>query len=78
MGFQNTDGTSNYNETLVPVSDMRSTFAENWAQVNRNELGGVIVQAVNRRVPTAEARARAKVMSCGISGGQSGNGRGFL
>jgi hypothetical protein len=37
-----------------------------------------IAQAVSRRVPTAAARVRAKVRSCGICGGQSGTGAGFL
>jgi hypothetical protein len=37
-----------------------------------------IAQAVKRRFPTAAARVRARVTSCGISGGQSGTGAGFL
>jgi hypothetical protein len=41
-------------------------------------LGRAIAQAVSRRLPTAEARVRAKVRSCGICGGQSGTGAGFL
>jgi hypothetical protein len=35
-------------------------------------------QAVSRRLPTAEARARAEFRSCGICGGQSGTGIAFL
>jgi hypothetical protein len=35
-------------------------------------------QAVSRRLPTAAARVRAQVRSCGISGRQSGAGAGFL
>jgi hypothetical protein len=40
--------------------------------------GRVIAQAVNRRLPTAAARVLARVRSCGIYGGQSGTGAGFL
>jgi hypothetical protein len=40
--------------------------------------GRIIAQAVNRRLPTAAARVRARVRSCGICGGQSGIGAGFL
>jgi hypothetical protein len=35
-------------------------------------------QAVSRRLPTAAARFRAQVRSCGICGGQSGTAAGFL
>jgi hypothetical protein len=35
-------------------------------------------QAVSRRLPTAAARVGARVRSCGICGGQSGTGAGFL
>jgi hypothetical protein len=37
----------------------------------------VIAQAVSRRLPTAAARVRVRVRSCGICGGQSGTGAGF-
>jgi hypothetical protein len=40
--------------------------------------GRAIAQAVCRRFPTAAARVRAQVRSCGICGGQSGTGAGFL
>jgi hypothetical protein len=40
--------------------------------------GHVIAQAVSRRLPIAAARVRARVRSCGICGGQSGTGAGFL
>jgi hypothetical protein len=40
--------------------------------------GRVIAQAVSRRFPTAATRVRAQVRSCGIWGGQSGTGAGFL
>jgi hypothetical protein len=40
--------------------------------------GRTVAQAVSRRLPTAAARFGAKVRSCGIYGGQSGTGAGFL
>jgi hypothetical protein len=42
------------------------------------KLGRAIAQAVSGRIPTATARVRAQVRSCGIRGGQSGAGAGFL
>jgi hypothetical protein len=41
-------------------------------------LGRAIAQAVSRRLPTATARVRAQVRSCGICGGRSGTGAGSL
>jgi hypothetical protein len=41
-------------------------------------LGRAIAQAVRRWLPTAAARVRTRVRSCGICGGQSGAGAGFL
>jgi hypothetical protein len=41
-------------------------------------LGRAIAQAVSRRLLTAAARVRAQVKSCGIYGGKSGAGAGFL
>jgi hypothetical protein len=40
--------------------------------------GRVIAQAVSRRLPTAAARVRARVRSCGIYGAQSGTEADFL
>jgi hypothetical protein len=44
----------------------------------KNVRGYAIAQAVRRRLPTAVARIRSQVRSCGICGGQSGIGAGFL
>jgi hypothetical protein len=40
--------------------------------------GRAIAQAVSRRLPTAAARFRAQIRSCGICGRRSGTGAGFL
>jgi hypothetical protein len=40
--------------------------------------GCTIAEAVSRWLPTAAARVRARVWSCGICGGRSGAGAGFL
>jgi hypothetical protein len=40
--------------------------------------GCAIAQAVSRWLPTAAARVRARVWSCGICGGQRGSGASFL
>jgi hypothetical protein len=40
--------------------------------------GRDITQAVSRRLTTAATWVRARVRSCGICGGQSGTGAGFL
>jgi hypothetical protein len=44
------------------------------AQCHNRVTGHAIAQAVSRWLPKAAARVR----SCGICGGQSGNGAGFL
>jgi hypothetical protein len=41
-------------------------------------VGRAIAQAVSSRLATAAARVRSQVRSCGICGGQSGTGTGFL
>jgi hypothetical protein len=41
-------------------------------------LDRAIAQTVSRRLPTAATRVRARFMSCGVYGGQSGTAAGFL
>jgi hypothetical protein len=41
-------------------------------------VGRAIAQAVSRRLPTAAARVRVQVRSCGICDGQSDTGAGFF
>jgi hypothetical protein len=43
-----------------------------------SRLGRAVAQAVSRRLPTAAARVRSQVRSCGICDGQSGTGADFL
>jgi hypothetical protein len=38
----------------------------------KRQNGRAIAQAASRRLPTAAARVRSQVRSCGICGGQSG------
>jgi hypothetical protein len=40
--------------------------------------GRTIAPAVSRRPPTAAVRFRTRVRLCGLCGGQSGTGAGFL
>jgi hypothetical protein len=42
------------------------------------KFGRAVAQEVSRWLPTAAARVRAQVRTCGICGGQSGAGAGFL
>jgi hypothetical protein len=43
-----------------------------------HKIPPLIAQAISRWLPTAAARVRAQVRSCGICGGQSGTGACFL
>jgi hypothetical protein len=43
-----------------------------------DDEGCAIAQAVSRQLLTAENRVRTRDWSCGICGGQSGTGEGFL
>jgi hypothetical protein len=54
------------------------SFSEVFALLSTSYKGCAIAQAVSRWLPTAVARVRARVWSCGICGGQSGTGAGLL
>jgi hypothetical protein len=54
-------------------STMHQQFTSKWI-----EQGRAIAQVVSRWFPAAAAWVRARVWSCGICGGQSGAGAGFL
>jgi hypothetical protein len=56
-------------DAYVNVGEMRGV---------RSFTGRAIAQVVSRRLPTAAARIRAQVRSCGICGGRSGTEAGFL
>jgi hypothetical protein len=47
-------------------------------KIHATNQGHAIAQAVSRRLPTAAARVRAQVSSCGICGGQNDTGAGSL
>jgi hypothetical protein len=74
--------------TLVFTEDCESTAVTtfNWClcmerifiKPSWTKKGRAIAQAVSRWLPTAAARVRARVWSCGICGGQSGAGAGFF
>jgi hypothetical protein len=53
-------------------------FHSRWDHWVSQLRGRAIAQALSRSLPTAAARIRARVRSCGICGGQSGTGAGFL
>jgi hypothetical protein len=59
---------------LVCVGSFQLVFKERRGEPNFF----AIAQAVSRWLPTAAARVRVRVWSCGICGGQSGAGAGFL
>jgi hypothetical protein len=48
------------------------------SEADHGRQGRAIAQAVSRWLPIAAARIRARAWSCGICGGQSGAGAGFL
>jgi hypothetical protein len=49
-----------------------------YTQKNPSNQGRAIAQVVSRRFTTVAARVRAWVRSCGICGGQSSTGAGYL
>jgi hypothetical protein len=54
-----------------------SIWRQNLNQVIPNTPGRAVAQAVIRWLPTAAPRVRVRA-ACGVSGGQSGTGAGFL
>jgi hypothetical protein len=61
------------------VCDLDFFLTQNYGHFNNLDNNPrPIAQAVSRWLPTAAARVRARVWSCGICGGQSGAGTGFL
>jgi hypothetical protein len=47
-------------------------------RTKHGQYGRAIAQALSRRLPTTTPRVRSRFRSCGICGGQSGTGAGFL
>jgi hypothetical protein len=58
--------------------DTQGSFETNVSQNKSLLVGRAIAQAVSHWLPTVAAQVRAWVWSCGICGGQSGAGAGFL
>jgi hypothetical protein len=76
--------------TSIPGLNLRC-FSSNFIAIMRSVSGNFLIysvlllnlsraiaQAVSLRLPTTAARVRAQVRSCGVCGGQSGIGTGFL
>jgi hypothetical protein len=64
---------------LFPVGS-RDAYLLHEAHPGSNIMGNgghVLAQAVSSQLPTAVARVRARVWTCGICGGQSGTGHVF-
>jgi hypothetical protein len=58
--------------------NLKIKYAHVFFQSYRWATGHAIVQAISHRLPTAADRVQAQVRSCGICGGQSSAGVGFL
>jgi hypothetical protein len=64
---------------LLKVEDSEIKLSARRAErVYCSKCGRAIAQAVSRWLPTAAARVRTQVRSCGICDGQNGTGIGFL
>jgi hypothetical protein len=68
---------------LILIAVRRSKFTFQCLVLNKSarkiqRRSRAIAQAVSRWLPTAAARVRARVWSCGICGGQRGAGARFL
>jgi hypothetical protein len=76
-----TSGIPSFTRVLFKTPQCHELFVE-WARIWTSSQescdGRATAQAVSRRLPTAEARVRAQVRSCGICGGQNCAGACFL
>jgi hypothetical protein len=73
--------TVNFSEDICEIGtrDPRNMLqATRVTAVSLLSIGRAVAQTVSHRLPTAAARVRDLVRSCGICGGQSGTGAGFL
>jgi hypothetical protein len=57
--------------------DLIDSGFEVLAAVTKKSIGRAVAQAVSRWLPNAAARVRVRA-ACGVCGGQSGTGAGFL
>jgi hypothetical protein len=63
---------------FIPSAFIKIILQHRLFSMFRPRTGRAIAQAVSRWVPTGAALVRAQIKSCGVCGGQSGTGAGFL
>jgi hypothetical protein len=71
-------GTRRFITVITRALHWSLSSARSMQSIPSHPIGRAIVQAGSRWLPTAAARVRARVRSCGIWGGQSGTGAGVL
>jgi hypothetical protein len=64
--------------SLKTVIDTRIVFSARNLYCTTIMRGHAVAQAVSRQLLTAAVRVQSQVRSCGMHGGQSGTGAGFL